>query len=417
MKRKLQAAFIFLVVIFSLRFFDAHFISEEIINYGSYLLFLMVLGLSVPHMLSERGGLILPVQLVFAGILLSMPMAYLAWGQGIKDTIIITLPYLMWVLFFFLLRVSFPVKLLEKIVLTYGVIYIVLYFFQLSQSPTVLFGSSMWGDEFIESRGIVRIIFPGAGIFILAVFIAVNKLTTQRKDRMFWVFMVAMGVLIPVLQVTRQFVIGISMIFLYHFLKGQNFFKKSGTVVAFIIVVLFVFNTDTKVITGLIEAAQRDIELGSDYIRVKAAEYFLTDFSPNLLTRLLGNGAPMWGLSAYGIYVARLAVYEGLYQSDVGIIGMYSMFGILPVIGYIIIWVKSFTVELPEEYQYVRYYFWYLLLTSFTWYTVYHYHYIMSTVFALYIFHVISQRVVEFEREDGSRVKLFFSQEAEVESR
>jgi len=417
MKRKLQAAFIFLVVIFSLRFFDAHFISEEIINYGSYLLFLMVLGLSVPHMLSERGGLILPVQLVFAGILLSMPMAYLAWGQGIKDTIIITLPYLMWVLFFFLLRVSFPVKLLEKIVLTYGVIYIVLYFFQLSQSPTVLFGSSMWGDEFIESRGIVRIIFPGAGIFILAVFIAVNKLTTQRKDRMFWVFMVAMGVLIPVLQVTRQFVIGISMIFLYHFLKGQNFFKKSGTVVAFIIVVLFVFNTDTKVITGLIEAAQRDIELGSDYIRVKAAEYFLTDFSPNLLTRLLGNGAPMWGLSAYGIYVARLAGYEGLYQSDVGIIGMYSMFGILPVIGYIIIWVKSFTVELPEEYQYVRYYFWYLLLTSFTWYTVYHYHYIMSTVFALYIFHVISQRVVEFEREDGSRVKLFFSQEAEVESR
>ncbi len=417
MKRKLQAAFIFLVVIFSLRFFDAHFISEEIINYGSYLLFLMVLGLSVPHMLSERGGLILPVQLVFAGILLSMPMAYLAWGQGIKDTIIITLPYLMWVLFFFLLRVSFPLKLLEKIVLAYGVIYIVLYFFQLSQSPTVLFGSSMWGDEFIESRGIVRIIFPGAGIFILAVFIAVNKLTTQRKDRMFWVFMVAMGVLIPVLQVTRQFVIGISMIFLYHFLKGQNFFKKSGTVVAFIIVVLFVFNTDTKVITGLIEAAQRDIELGSDYIRVKAAEYFLTDFSPNLLTRLLGNGAPIWGLSAYGIYVARLAVYEGLYQSDVGIIGMYSMFGILPVIGYIIIWVKSFTVELPEEYQYVRYYFWYLLLTSFTWYTVYHYHYIMSTVFALYIFHVISQRVVEFEREDGSRVKLFFSQEAEVESR
>ncbi len=55
--------------------------------------------------------------------------------------------------------------------------------------------------------------------------------------------------------------------------------------------------------------------------------------------------------------------------------------------GFIIIWIKSFFISLPPEYEYAKYYLWYILFTSFTWYSVYHYHYLISTVFALYVFH------------------------------
>jgi hypothetical protein len=73
--------------------------------------------------------------------------------------------------------------------------------------------------------------------------------------------------------------------------------------------------------------------------------------------------------------------------SDVGIIAVYAMFGIFSIIGFVIIWIKSFIIPLPAEYQYAKYYLWYILFTSFTWYSVYHYHYLISTVFALYLFH------------------------------
>src|SRR5690606_9710578 len=125
------------------------------------------------------------------------------------------------------------------------------------------------------------------------------------------------------------------------------------------------------------------------YIRVLAGGYFITDFSPNPLSRILGNGAPNWGVSDYGVFIKNLADRREYFLSDVGIIGMYAMFGILAVIGYIQIWVKSITIPLPKEYYYLKYYLWYLLITSLTWYSVYHYSYLISTVFVLYSYQVI----------------------------
>ena len=44
--------------------------------------------------------------------------------------------------------------------------------------------------------------------------------------------------------------------------------------------------------------------------------------------------------------------------------------------------------DTTQEY-YLKYYLWYLLITSLTWYSVYHYSYLISTVFVLYSYQVI----------------------------
>ena len=93
----------------------------------------------------------------------------------------------------------------------------------------------------------------------------------------------------------------------------------------------------------------------------------------------------MMAVSDYGKFVMDL-YQEDFYLSDVGIICRVCHVGIFAVFAYIMIWIRSFTLTLPEEYYYLKYYLWFLLITSLTSETVYPYGYLISTVFALYIF-------------------------------
>ncbi|MDX1721213.1 MAG: hypothetical protein R3353_13690, partial [Salegentibacter mishustinae] len=46
-------------------------------------------------------------------------------------------------------------------------------------------------------------------------------------------------------------------------------------------------------------------------------------------------------------------------------------------------------IPLPEQFQYLKYYLWFMLLTSLTWYTTYHYHYLIITVYVLYMYQAV----------------------------
>ena len=255
-----------------------------------------------------------------------------------------------------------------------------------------MFGKSLWGDEFTESRGITRIIFPGGGVFVLTSFIAINKLTSKNKLKWLWLILAVCGIIIPILQVTRQFIAGIILLYLYHALRTLNITKKLLIFGSLIGVFFYLSTIDNPIVTGLMESTKSDASLGSDYIRVLAGDYFLFDFSPNLITSIFGNGVPYTGTSNYGLYLDMLNVNQYFFLSDVGVIAVYVMFGIPAIIGFIIIWIKSFTIPLPKEYQYLKYYLWFLLLTSLTWYTTYHYHYLIITLFVLYMYQSVYQK-------------------------
>ncbi len=313
-------------------------------------------------------------------------MAYYSWDQSFFFSLVETSQYMIWPLFFFMRYHDISIKSLEKVILFYGLAYALLFFFQYLNQGVVLFGRPLYGDEWTEDRGVIRIIFPGAGIFILALFISITKLTTTSTYRWFWIGFTLLGVIIPVMQVTRQFIAGVLLIYLFHLVKSVSISKKIIILLIFIAGVGIAINAEIPMVEGVIEAQERDSGLGKDYIRVLAGQYFLYDYSPNDYSVVFGNGAPYWGISYYGKFNEKIADERGYYLSDVGIIAVYAMFGIFAIIGFVIIWAKSFFIPLPPQYQYARYYLWYLLFTSFTWYSVYHYHYLISTVFALYIF-------------------------------
>lgn len=408
MKKNLYLAYIIAFILISLKFFDATFISPSLSNYVFILSIWITVFLSVPFWFSNRKTTFdVPIYVVFLSILFSIFMAYFSWNQSFFHSIMETTQYLMWPFYFFLIGHNFKVKTIEKIVIGFGLLYAALYFFQYLNQGAVLFGRPLYGDEWTEDRGVIRIIFPGAGIFILAVFISLSKLTTTKTYRWLWIIILILGLVIPVMQVTRQFIAGISLVYIYHLIINVKSVYKVAVLAFFIIAGVVVVKMEIDSVKGIMEAGERDAELGKDYIRVLAAEYFLKDYAPNDLSKIFGSGAPYWGISEVGRFNERLADERGYYLSDVGIIAVYAMFGIFAVMGFVIIWIKSFTIRIPKSFAYAKYYIWYILFTSVTWYSVYHYHYIIATIMALYLYQkgIDDQKRIELMKKILIKIK------------
>jgi hypothetical protein len=381
---------LFFLVVVSLNFFESKYLTttpslKNMVLYFRFLCLGGMIALSVPFAFRKSQGFVLPIQLLFLSMLISIFMAYSSWDQSVMKSTFATVPYMLWLFFFYLLEMDISIKAIEDIVLIYGGIYIVLFLYQFTHSAVPLFGGQ---DEFVEARGVVRIIFPGGGVFYLASFIAINKLTTEKRKWWLWIGMSLAGLVCTVMQVTRQAIFGICLLYFYHLIKGIAIHKKLFVIIICLVAVLFVINSDIPIVKGITEAQKSDTEDGKNYIRIVAANYFLYQFSPNNVSRILGNGVPYALDSNYALFVANLKE-QGFFLSDVGIIAMYVMFGVLSVLAYLLIWIKSFLYRVPKQYYYVKYYLWYLLITCATSNYIYDESYIITTIFALYIFQVL----------------------------
>lgn len=396
MTPRLQKIFLILLVILSLRFFGARFLPSSLVNYSEFLFALVVVAISVPYIFRRRVAFVLPLQLMILAIFISMIMAYVSWDQGLKDTLVATIPWSLWIFFFYLLQMRIPVKFIEKIILSYGATYVLLYFFQLLNTDVIYFGMPVGGgDEWTEMRGVIRIIFPGAGIFFMAVFIALTKLTSGEKYRWLWLTFVVLGLLIPIMQVTRQFIAGVVLVYGIHFLRDQNLTRKIICAVLFVGVCVAVVFSEHPAINGLREAQQETKKTGAENIRLKAAEYFIGELSPNNASRILGNGVPYLDFSAYGREVSKLN-NRGFYLEDLGLVAVYAMYGLLGLVAYILIWYKSVTISIPRKFHYAKYYLWFLFVTGFASLSLYHSYFLVTTVFSLYIYQIVfeeSQRL------------------------
>lgn len=395
MKKLLSFLLIIFIMAGSIRFFEPAFIDDSILNYVQYLSTFVAIIFSIPHLVKPPFKFNLAVYILLAAVIFSIFMAIVFWDQSIKDTLFSTFEYFIIFFYFFLVSSSLSLQTFEKIIIGFGIVYLLLFAFQFASGTTIYFGKSLFGDEFIESRGVVRIIFPAAGLLYLSTFLAFTKsLATRGLNKWLWILFASLGILVPILQVTRQFIAGVLLILAFHILINVSPIKKTFIVILFLLSGLVVLNSDLPLVEGLKEQTTDDFSQGSDYIRVQAGKYFLTDFSPNGTTKVFGNGVPYVGVSDYGDFIAMLGYNQYYFLSDVGIIAVYVQFGVFAILAFIIIWVLSVTVPLPKEYYYLKYYLWLLLLTSLTWYSVYHYHYLFCNILVLAMYQKIYQQQI-----------------------
>ena len=308
-------------------------------------------------------------------------MAKYTWGQGYEYSST-SIPYAMWFVFFYLLKLKIPIRTLENIIVIFGVIYIVLFLFQFTHNGVVYFGTQ---EEFKEDRGITRVNFPGGGVFFLSCFIAINKVTSRAKYKWWWLLFSVTGIIIIVLQVTRQEIFVLILLYLIHFLRNSKLPHKIGAIALLCLCSYIFYNSGSSISKGLIEQQKNDLTEGKNYIRVLEAEYYLTQFTPNVISQILGNGF-FNDNSNYGKSLIALNDYYGYYLTDVGLVEVYIMFGILALFGYLWLFIKSVVIPLPKNYYYLKYYLWFIILTSLTSDFLVSYNFLITTVFVLYCY-------------------------------
>lgn len=384
----LQRIGVFLLILIALKFFEARFLGDFIGIKFPFLVLLTLNLLGLVFFFKFNSKFSLPIQLLTFSSLFSIVIAFLFWGQSIPDSLTKTIPIAIFPIFFLLKKLNISIKIIEQVIILLGIFYIGLYTFQYFNPNKAYFGYALVNEfgEFEESRGVIRIVFPGAGIFWLAVFISISKITQKMRPE--HLFFALAGLVIPVMQALRQIMVMVVLLYSFHFGKYLELWKK--TILAILVGGGFImfFSSDLKIVEGLKETIDKDKSEGTKYVRFITAEYYFTEFSDNLATIVFGNGVPN-EKSEYGQKTIRLQERE-IWLEDVGLAGIYSQFGILSILAWLIIAFQSLKLKVPKNYLYCKYYLWLVLLTSLTSGGIYNIHYAISTVLVLYIFDSIT---------------------------
>jgi len=333
------------------------------------------------------------LKFVVGSIAFSIIPAYLIWKQNIIITLIATLPYLGYLFYFFLLKFKLDVSRLEKVTLIISVVTTVLLINAILIYPDVLYGGNP-DDEIRVDRGFARITIAGVGFIFLGFFISINKYSINGSIK--WLLL-GMYFLVGVfLTLTRQSIVSCLLIgVIYLLISRKKLILRILIIICFILGGILIVKL--SFVDNLITETRAQSEVYNDNIRLLSAKYFLFDFSPSEFSTFFGNGEAATQKSVYGDFIKRLKD-QGLYQSDVGIIGYYAKFGVIGVVAWIFIFWRAISIKLPKEYYYTKLYIIFIAITCLTSSTFFNIDYISSICITLYIADITSSKKNMFNK-------------------
>jgi len=294
----------------------------------------------------------IPILIIFTGVLLSMFTAYTEHGQPFQISMWAQRFMYFYLLYFLLHIIRIPVKQMENILFYIGVVYALAFLIQYVIYPRTLFDVRM-GME----RGTIRIFIPGLPFLNLAYFICLNKIfVNQSYLKTGWLILFLS---VFILSGTRSILAGPLLVTLMALAFSKGVRSRSVITGLVIIGAGLVYYMFQDIIQNLINISEAQSMHSSQNIRLRAAEFFLTDFFPNKLAYITGNGESHQA-SQFGREISYYKAYHGFYQSDIGIIGEYSKYGLLLIIGAASLLIKGISSKIPSLFLYTKYF---LILT------------------------------------------------------
>jgi hypothetical protein len=359
MFKKILIAF---VIISSLSLYNLIFIPESIIKYFEFgvplamLLVVMVYGIydksfKFKHLFRPE------VSLVFLAVVISMFAAYYFHKQKFIITAV-TQRFIYFFIGYAFLHVLKPKpEELIRMIVYFGVIYIVFYFLQTFLYPTLLFRTRIASE-----RETLRIFINGSAYLFLAYIICLALFLQTFHYRFFILCMFAL--IIFVLLGTRQVIAPAAIVSILMILLSRKIKTKFVTIILLLLMAIPIYYLFKDIFISMFEVSQKQVSNYSQDVRYRAAIFYLFEFFPNKLAYLIGNGVPSAN-SPYGLKVNSFQSVLGYYQADIGIIGDYAKFGILVVIAEISMFVRVMFFKLPEELRFIKYYILVLIMTIF----------------------------------------------------
>ena len=290
-----------------------------------------------------------PIILIFVSVLISMFGAYAFQSQSFIITAYAQRAMYFYLLYLLLHIMKVPGEFIIKCLLTFALLYIGLYLLQYFIYPVQITDAKMG-----LSRETLRIFLPGGGYLVLGYFIWLYL--TFKTFKIKYVIFLLLSITVFILMGSRQAIAGIALVTLVFILHTR--LVKSKVLLFIIIGAAFIpiFYLFQDVFYAMFEATREQSQSIESNIRVRAAKFFLTDFFPNKWAYFTGNGAHSYK-SLYGLRVLRYRMEYGYYQTDIGLIGEYTQYGFLYVVGSVIILSRVLIKKIPEKLMFIKYYF------------------------------------------------------------
>jgi hypothetical protein len=290
-------------------------------------------------------------------------------GQPIFLTFKATIPFV-FIIFYYLLRYfNLSVEGMEKIffILTFsfGICYLVQYIVY----PTIIFSDARIMHD-VSAQGL-RMRLTGQGLSSLGYFFALtNILNKNKKNRIINIILLVLCFSVIFLMGFRTMITFILIMTIATIIKINGFNWKLFTY-STIIVIAVNFSLQTKVVSKVLDqmAERQETENlnNEDYIRITQFVYFTQNHFNSIGEYIIGSGAPSMGVeaSSYGRKMNKLQS-EGINWVDWGLLSLSWIIGIPAVLVMIFYSFKVILLKLPVDYFYVKIWFIYLLLSSFT---------------------------------------------------
>lgn len=380
-----------IIVLASLSFYNPFgLISPQI---GKFLFYLICL---VALLYAKRQGITLKrisypktaYKMLLGSIAFSIVMVMLFQDQSLKTTIIVTLPYfLAYLTFFVLMKLNIPKKQLERIIWIFCYVSMGVYIVNALSFPNMIFGADK--EEFDMSRGIARLGVFSIELIVLFFFYAINQWiqTKQRK----YVWLILLTFVFIVLSVTRQ-IIGLSVVLgLLFIIQKASLLKKISVLLVCVLLYIFVI-PQIPIFKTMTELSKEQVEYNkyeNEDIRITAWWFYTYEYQTNGWTAILGNGVPSIGNSKWGNDFERTIFPQyggnGCFAVDVGWAGFYWSFGAIATLCLLILLIKGAVKKKSQNRQYLSYWCVYIILTSIASGPILFYSQIVSITTVLYL--------------------------------
>lgn len=357
------------ITLLAYQFYGAAFLNQFIIKLSCTLLVLgMIVYVGKQITTSKRN---IPFYNLFRwitfGVFFSIVLTWIFKGQSIPLSFTVSARnVLQIIIFFFLWKIKPSQKILEKYILGFGFLYIILWCYAMTKIPEVVFGDMGKNDSFDISRGIIRVNFVGRGNLILAFFLCLNRFKVTQLTK--WLLFAFIFFVFNVLQLTRQLILWPMAVGVVYLLWNRR--NWCVGIIAVVFTLYFTLPTielsDRSVLGAMINLTEQQIEnqQDGDDVRIREYEYFFSEWHDNLVTFLFGTGQPH-GASNFGLWYKQ-NVMDGLnfYLSDVGYASMFAYYGLIGLFFWIILYVKGVFFKISCSLTYTRMWLAFMILAN-----------------------------------------------------
>ncbi len=302
-------------------------------------------------------------------------MANIYWSQSFESSLKSCSNFYVYFLYFVFIILDVQEDRVERILKVLFFLSLLIFLIDYATFPDPLFS---YRSE--ERRNGITIFFYGQGFTFLGGFYYLNKFFEEKKIINLGWFLAASFCLFMLTQARMNLfalALGFFLILIFSDLSLRY-------VLSFALIIAgFVFYSTSSIFTGIKDETKSQAQFYKEDVRVQAHTYFLTVLQGGLPTQIFGNGLP--GSDSDLDIQSRRAKDKGYWTADVGLTGIFSYFGIVGVIVWLLFFYNAFKTKNTTHTMYLKAYFLTLLTTAIAGYSIFEPGYMPATVLALYL--------------------------------